>query len=146
MQHIRFLPRVVAAAYRPAPGSVLISIHDGSEPPLTPQGGWTAVLYQRYHDTDAADQGLEVFSAEQAREVLLFAERHQHCAELVVHCQMGHSRSAAVAIFLSELYGVPCFKEQRKVNWESWPVYNRLVYRRLQDAVNGGIVPDDAKR
>lgn len=136
MQQIRFLPRVVAAAYRPVPGSVLISIHDGSEPPLTPQAGWAAVLYQRYHDTDDASLGLEVFSFEQAREVLAFAECHQHGTELVVHCQMGHSRSAAVAIFLSELYGVPCFKEQRKVTWESWPGYNKLVYRRLHDVVN----------
>ena len=134
MQHIRFLPRAVAAQYRPVPGSALISIHDRSEPPLTPQDGWADVLVQRFHDTDGETMGLEVFSEEQAREVLAFVERHQDCDELVVHCSLGQSRSAAVAIYLSEKYGVPCFKERVPVTWETWRLYNRFVYRRLHTA------------
>ncbi|KVP75310.1 hypothetical protein WJ96_06005 [Burkholderia ubonensis] len=136
MQHIRFLPRAVAAGYRPAPGSVLISIHDRSEPPLTPMEGWADVLVQRFHDTDGDLMGLEVFSAAQARNLLAFVERNQDCTELVVHCSLGQSRSAAVAIYLSEKYGVPCYKEQVRVTWENWKVYNRLVYRRLHTADN----------
>jgi predicted protein tyrosine phosphatase len=131
MQHFRFLPRVVAAAYRPAPGSVLISIHDVSEPPLVPQDGWVATLVQRFHDTDGEQLGLEVFSETQAREILEFVARHADCTELVVHCSLGQSRSAAVAIYLAEKYGVPCFKEQVRVTWENWRLYNRFVYRRL---------------
>jgi len=134
MQHIRFLPRRVAAAYRPVPGAVLISIHDRSEEPLTAQDGWAAVLVQRFHDTDGEQLGLEVFSDAQAREVLDFVELHQGCTELVVHCSLGQSRSAAVALYLSEKYGVPCFKEQVRVTWENWRIYNRLVYRRLHNA------------
>lgn len=136
MQQIRFLPRAVAAQYRPAPGAVLISIHDRSEPPLTPQAGWADVLIQRFHDTDGETSGLEVFSEDQARELLAFVERHQDCNELVVHCSLGQSRSAGVAIYLSEKYGVPCYKEQVRVTWESWKIYNRLVYRRLHSADN----------
>lgn len=131
MKHIRFLPRVVAEQYVPAPNSVLISIHDRSEPPMVAQPGWRDVLVLRFHDTDGQQMGLEVFTQHQARTILAFAERYKDCAELVVHCQMGHSRSAAVAIYLSEKYGVPCFKEQRPVNWESWKSYNKLVYRQL---------------
>ncbi|WP_434715652.1 hypothetical protein [Paraburkholderia sp. A3RO-2L] len=137
MQHIRFLPRAVAETYRPDPGSVLISIHDRSEPPMTPRAGWADVLVLRFHDTDGAMMGMEVFSDDQARQVLDFVGRHQECTELVVHCQMGQSRSAAVALYLSEKYGVPCFKEHRQVNWESWKVYNRLVYRTLHTADQG---------
>jgi predicted protein tyrosine phosphatase len=136
MQHIRFLPRMVAAVYRPVPGAVLISIHDRSEEPLTPQEGWAAVLVQRFHDTDGEQLGLEVFSDAQARELLDFVEREQRCTELVVHCSLGQSRSAAVALYLSEKYGVPCFKEQVRVTWEKWRIYNRLVYRRLHNADN----------
>ena len=131
MKRIRFLPRVVAELYKPAPNSALISIHDVSEAPATLQPGWLDVLVLRFHDTDGQQVGLEVFSEAQAREVLAFARRHHGCDELVVHCQMGHSRSAAIAIYLSEQYGVPCFKEQRAVNWESWKGYNKLIYRRL---------------
>lgn len=131
MKSIRFLPRVIAEQYRPTPGSVLISIHDCSEPPLTPQQGWAEVLVQRFHDTDGETLGLEVFSEDQAREVLTFVERHRQCPELVIHCSLGQSRSAAVAIYLSEKYGVPCFKESIPVTWETWRLYNRYVYRRL---------------
>lgn len=131
MNRIRFLPRPVAERYIPAANSVLISIHDVSEAAATLQPGWLDVLVLRFHDTDGQQMGLEVFSETQAREVLAFAQRHQECDELVVHCQMGHSRSAAIAIYLSERYGAPCFKEQRAVNWESWKSYNKLVYRRL---------------
>jgi predicted protein tyrosine phosphatase len=134
MKHIRFLPRTVAAAYRPEPGAVLISVHDRSEPPLTPQEGWADVLVHRFHDTDGDLMGLEVFSEAQARELLAFVERHQDCPELVVHCSLGQSRSAAIAIYLSEKYDVPCFKEQVQVTWETWKLYNRLVYRRLHNA------------
>jgi predicted protein tyrosine phosphatase len=137
MQNIRFLPRAVAAAYRPAPGAVLISIHDRSESPLTPQEGWAEVLVQRFHDTDGEQIGLEVFSEAQARELLGFVEGHQSCSELVVHCSLGQSRSAAVALYFSEKYGVPCYKERVPVTWENWRLYNRLVYRRLYNADNG---------
>ncbi len=137
MNHIRFLPRAVAAVYKPLEGAVLISIHDRSEGPLAPQSGWRDVLYQRFHDTDGTIMGLEVFSGEQAREILDFVEQNKDCDELVVHCQMGQSRSAAVAIYLSEKYGVPCYKENTPVTWENWKVYNRLVYRRLCNVDNG---------
>lgn len=141
MRHIRFLPRRVAAAYRPEPGAVLISIHDRSEEPLTPQEGWAAVLVQRFHDTDGEQLGLEVFSDEQARALLAFVASHENCAELVVHCSLGQSRSAAVALYLSEKYDVPCYKEQARVTWENWRIYNRFVYRRLHTADQAE--PDD---
>lgn len=99
---------------------------------MTPTPGWRAVLPLRFHDTDGQQMGLEVFTTEQAAQILLFAQANQDADELVVHCSMGHSRSAAVAIFLSEKFNVPCLKEQRQVNWESWPGYNRLVYRTLR--------------
>ncbi len=137
MRLIRFLPRVVAAAYRPTAGSVLVSIHDVSEAPLVPQPGWAAVLTQRFHDTDGTLMGLEVFSRAQAAQVLAFAEQHAECDEFVVHCQMGASRSAAVALFLSEKYGVACYKQSAPVTWESLKVYNRLVYRQLMNVDNG---------
>lgn len=137
MKKIRFLPRVVAGAYKPPAGSVLISIYDRSEAPLTPQEGWDAVLYQRFHDTDGTIMGLEIFSAEQAQEVLDFVSKHSACDELIVHCQMGQSRSAGIALYLAEKYEVPCFKENTPVTWENWKVYNKLVYRKLMNADHG---------
>lgn len=145
MQRIRFFPRTVAGAYKPAPGAVLISIHDRSEPALTPQPGWDAVLVQRFHDTDGTLMGLEVFNDAQATEILQFAEAHRSCNELIVHCQMGQSRSAAVALYLAEKYGVPCFKEGLRVTWENWKVYNKLVYRTLMNVDTAADMPPGAQ-
>lgn len=132
MKKIRFLSRRAAADLQPQLGAVLISIHDRSEPPLAPRAGWAAILVQRFHDTDGSQMGLEVFSDEQAREVLAFALQHQDCPELVIHCQQGSSRSAALALILSEKYGVPCYQEKRRVTRATWKFYNRLVYERTK--------------
>lgn len=138
MNSIVFLPRADAQLYVPAPDSVLISIYDRSEQPLVPQPGWRDILFLRFHDTDVEQLGLEVFSAEQARQVLDFAEKYQSVGELVVHCHMGHCRSAAVAIYLAEKYGARCLKRNVPVTWMTWRGYNKLVYRRLS-CVDQGI-------
>lgn len=132
MRRVRFLSRRAAAALQPAPGAVLISIHDRSEPPLAPRAGWADVLVQRFHDTDGSLMGLEVFSNEQARELLSFARTHQGCSELVVHCQQGRSRSAAIALFFAEKYGLPCHQEKTPVTRATWTAFNRMVYERLK--------------
>lgn len=132
MKQVRFLSRRATADLQPQPGAVLISIHDRSEPPLTPRAGWAAVLVQRFHDTDGSLMGLEVFSNDQAREVLAFAQQHQGCPELTIHCQQGSSRSAALALFLSEKYGVPCYQEKTPVTRATWNFYNRMVYERTK--------------
>ena len=134
MDKVIFLSRKHAALYRPVAGASLISIHDRSEPQLEPVPGWAEELYLSFHDTDGLSLGLDVFTVEQARQVGQFAERHSGMSELVVHCSMGHSRSAAVALFLSEKYQVPCFKgvaEPVPVTRKNWPYFNRRVYETL---------------
>lgn len=139
VSRVIFLPRAVAARWRPTAGSALISIYDRDEPPLEVQIGWTEVLRLRFHDADVARAGIELFNPEQAREVIEFAKRHAAAPELVVHCKMGQSRSAAVAMFLSESLGVPCFKEQTPVDFFSWPGYNRKVYAVLANEAYGPV-------
>lgn len=134
---VTFVPRSVAAQWAPRPESALISIYDRKEQPLQPQGGWDAVLYLRFHDTDGSQGGLEVFSPEQARCILDFVQQNAQKQELVVHCQMGQSRSAAVALFLAELAQVPCFQEGNPVTAAKWPFYNRKVYGTLYDVAYG---------
>lgn len=139
MKKITFVSRRIAAAMTPPPDSVLISIHDISEPQLTPAYPWLDVLYLQFHDTDGQHLGLEVFSKAQAQACLAFAGKYEHCQELVVHCQMGQSRSAGVALFLSELLAVPCFKESLPVDASSYRLYNRKVYSTLYSACHGDV-------
>lgn len=133
---IKFVPRDKAAEYTPEPNSLLISIYSLAEDQMIPQPGWKDVLFLRFHDTDGQHSGLEVFSEDQAHKIIEFVTSNDTPVELVVHCQAGVSRSAAVAIFLSEVHGVPCYKEDREVNWKTWPHYNKLVYRTLNNALN----------
>ena len=130
IEKVVFVPRVVAQRLRPGAGAVLISIVDE---PAQLQPGWQDVLTLRFDDVDAEQEGMQLFDAAMAAQVLAFADRHQDSQdsiELVVHCTAGQSRSAAVALFLAERFGVQCWKESRRVDWR-WPNYNRLVYRVL---------------
>lgn len=137
MNRITFLSRRAAGALSPAPRSILISIHDNSEDPLDALPGWEDILTLRFHDTDGKSMGLEVFSPDQARQCLEFVSRHPETNELVVHCQMGQSRSASIALFFSELLEVPCFKECYPVSAETYKLYNRKVYAELFAAEYG---------
>ena len=139
MDRVIFLPRAIAAQWRPKPGSVLVSIHDRSEEPLKPQPGWTDTLWLRFHDTDGQLMGLEVFDTDHAQRLLTFVKQHVDAPELVVHCQMGQSRSAAVALYFAEREGVPCFKEQTPVSFANWNQYNRKVYAVLSRTEHGPV-------
>lgn len=137
-RRVVFVPRADAERYRPAPSSVLISINNPDEELLCPQPGWAEVLHLRMHDVDTPGAGLQVFSAEQAAQVLALVERHRSTAqEVVLHCQAGMSRSGGMALFLAEYLGLPCYKAQTPVTGLSWPLYNRKVYSVLAHAAHG---------
>lgn len=134
MKSVRFMPRYAAEVFKPSVPSVLISIHDESENQLMPQGDFQDVLYLKFHDTDDKDGVLTPFSQQHANDINSFLERNSGAEEVVVHCTMGISRSAAVAIFLSEKFDVPCHRiDQPNITWKNWPQYNKLVYRVLMD-------------
>ena len=105
----------------PPADSVVISIYDRSESRCILQPGWGDVLYLQFHDTDGSLLGLSPFSAEQAQQALEFVHKHLGAHVLAIHCQMGRSRSAAMALFFSALLGVPCLDGNEPVA----PKYNR---------------------
>lgn len=134
MERATFISRHVAERLTPPPWSVLVSIHDRSEPRIVPQSGWQDVLYLRFHDSDGSHLGLEHFSLEQGLETLRFVHKHLDAYELVVHCQMGVSRSAAVALFCAEVLGIPCFTSKDAATFTSHTAYNRRVLKLLWEA------------
>lgn len=141
MDRITFISRRHAAQLKPPENSVLISIHDKTEPQLPVREGWGDVLYVRFHDSSGNLMGMEDFSAEHAKLILDFAAKHHACEEMIVHCQLGQSRSAAVALFLSEQLGIACQRPQKSlpgsvgftarrepVVRSGYPYYNHRVY------------------
>ncbi len=133
MERALFLSRYAAERLRPPPDSVLISIHDRSEPALIPRAGWQEVLHLRFHDSDGSHLGLEQFSVEHARAALDFVRRNLHRYELFINCQLGVSRSAGFALFFAEVLGIPCLKPKmvEPVTVKTHPAYNRRVYSKL---------------
>ncbi|MBC8739760.1 hypothetical protein F6X40_23900 [Paraburkholderia sp. UCT31] len=139
MKTVRFISRAEAVRLAAKRDAAVISIHDKSESPATLKSGWADVLVLRFHDTDGQLMGLEVFSAEQAQSVKSFVERvGPRIDELIVHCALGQSRSAGLAMFLAKHYGVPCFKGQLPVS-ESYRIYNKKVFSMMDEAYYGPI-------
>lgn len=136
MDIISFHSRHVAERLAAPPMSVLISIYDRSEARIVPQPGWQDVLFLRFHDSDGSHLGLEQFSPEQAQQTLDFVHKHLDAYQLVIHCQMGRSRSAALALFFSDLLAVPCFNGTAPVD-PKYNQQNRRVLRLLWEALEG---------
>lgn len=95
------------------------------------------VLRIEFDDVEGfvGSDGLDVFHHGQAAQIQAFANKHAD-ESILVHCQAGMSRSAAVAKWISEKHGhlmdlsPPCIGSDR--------FYNRHVYGtlRMKDADN----------
>lgn len=120
---------------------VLISINSppwtiGSSPVVLQPDAWSRVLKLEFHDCDADGRGLDgrihhvpleqrvFFNESFAVQILRFLREHETEHEHVyVHCEGGISRSAGVAKFIAQIYGLP-FPG-------SYPLYNRHVFSTL---------------
>lgn len=134
MPQFCFLPRTLAEKYVPPENSAIISFYDATEGPASLLGRWADVLRIEANDVDVARPGQILFSEAHAHQILDFLEKNRTCQEIVIHCTMGQSRSAAVALFASEHYDEPCFKVSMPVTWSSWSCYNKHIYRTLRNA------------
>ncbi len=138
MKSVVFYPRAIAEKLQPTGTQVMVSIHDRVQGPAALQTGWKDVLYLSFHDTDVAKEDYDLFSEEQAKEVIAFIDRHSEVEQIVVHCNMGVSRSAAVAMFISDQQDRNLFQQGRAFFHPDRPAqYNRLVYSTLNRALWG---------
>ena len=80
-----------------------------------------------FQDVDHRD-GTHI-SNTQAKKISQFIMDNEGC-DFIVHCFAGISRSAAVAKFINEYYGL------EDPVLENYKIYNRLVYGRLQSTLN----------
>jgi predicted protein tyrosine phosphatase len=129
LQRITFVSRSVAQGIRPEPHKALISIHDRCDGPMQGRGTWDKRLTLEFPDDTG---GPTIFTTQQAQDVLAFADAVlPHIEELVVHCLYGQSRSAAVAMYLAEKYGVPLYQYRTEVVG-CYNAFNRHVYQKLK--------------
>jgi predicted protein tyrosine phosphatase len=111
----------------PLPDVGMISLTDPGSRLATLRKGWGAVLKLRFHDIDKQWQNYVMMSVDQARELLEWVEKNEEkLTGIVVHCEAGISRSAAVAKFLQERHGLP-------VDESDVRFHNKHVYKLLSD-------------
>lgn len=136
MNRVYFVSRPDALRIVPTPDAAVIFIHASNEDPAPLIPGWSARLTLRFDDVDTARSDNVVFNAEMARQIMEFVEAQSERKIIYVSCTAGVSRSAAVAIFISEVYGRECHKPRfgQLVTARNWPHYNKRVYRELVDA------------
>lgn len=85
--------------------TVLISITDpGTETPFF-KTQFEDKLELKFHDIEEESKGFQLFSVEEALEILDFAIEHKN-SRFVIHCEAGISRSAAVAVCLENIFGL----------------------------------------
>lgn len=135
-QRVRFLSRPAAEAAPASADAVVVSLIDPGTPPPQLGTAWCDVLQLAFFDADddlvdaAVGQGLRVCEADDARRILAFLdqwhERLDGPGDVIVHCEQGISRSAAVAKFCARRYGVD-------FPWD-YPFANRRVLRLLHEA------------
>ena len=131
---VTFVSREVAESMVPVPDVGMISITDAGDSKAFLRKGWGALLRQRFDDIDynpSRCYGEARFyipmSADQAQELLEWVKQNEEkLTGIVVHCEHGQSRSAAVAKFLQERYGLP-------VDESDVRFHNKHVYRLLSD-------------
>lgn len=91
------------------------------------------------NDIDQVRDRFKLFDESHAQQLLDFVERNADCETLAVNCFAGVSRSAAVALFISEWLQVPCYRDEMPVDALSWKLYNRHVCSTMRKVLYGPV-------
>lgn len=116
-----------AVVIDPSDCRAMISVSEpGSPAPL--KEGWKKILRLEFHDiqevTDDDELRYTIFTTEMASKTIDFIDSIQDSvSHIYVHCYLGVSRSAAIARFIADRYGLPFNRE--------YNLYNKFVNRLL---------------
>ncbi len=124
--------------FKPNPNSynVLIRITNPGEEflPLEHHGIYREVLELYFFDFTDELAGLKIFQPVHMDKIIDFFKRHKQCDNMVIHCDVGISRSAGVAI------GWLLFKDDRasiyKIYHNRKHIPNRLIVERFAKKLN----------
>lgn len=87
---------------------------------------WAEVLRLEFDDVPIRGDHLHAITEEQAAQIIAFLNAIQHRVdEVFVHCLAGVSRSAGVAKFIADRYGLEFD--------HTYELFNRLVYDTLKE-------------
>jgi predicted protein tyrosine phosphatase len=117
------LSREEAERYQPSLNEICISISDPGAEPAGISEQFVAVLRLHFDDIMERNEQTDIlFAADHAREITEFLDKWPDAERVVVHCNMGVSRSPGVALGLCDARGWATAALER-----SHPGWNRLV-------------------
>jgi len=132
------LSREDVEQYEPASREICISISDPGAAPAGLSPSFVAVLRISFDDVlERGDPTDVLFADDHARAIHDFMDRNADVDRVVLHCNMGVSRSPGVALGLCDVRGWATAALERK-----HPGWNRLVRgimaRSAENAASGG--------
>ena len=135
MKTIQFVSRTDAEKIQDTEGKGIVSITTpGDDWPNIRWNAWESFLLLKFHDTDYALEGFVLFGRDQATRIIEWMNENEQIDSIVVHCDAGVCRSAAVAKFIAE-------RQDRKLLGNEvapsphW--MNRYVYKTLCRTADG---------
>jgi predicted protein tyrosine phosphatase len=118
--------RLEAERVLPGPDEVCISITNPRQAPAV-LDGWRDVLRLGFHDVEGPAGHYREMSVEHASQVLAFARKHRG-RSMLISCEFGASRSAAVALFLASWLNRPLDGDDELAN--QWVLQTMAVAGR----------------
>ena len=124
------LSREEVERYEPRRKEICISISDPFAKPARLSPRFAAVIRMYFSDvTEPEDPTDVLFAAEHADAIRNFMEAAPDFDRIILHCNMGMSRSPGVALGLCDLHGWATAELERK-----HPSWNRLVRSVMRDS------------
>jgi predicted protein tyrosine phosphatase len=124
------LSREEVERYEPRRREICVSISDPYAKPARLSQRFTAVIRMYFSDvTETEDPTDVLFDAEHAEAIREFIEGAPEFDRIILHCNMGMSRSPGVALGLCDLHGWATAELERK-----HPGWNRLVRSVMRDS------------
>lgn len=126
------LSREDAEHYEPSLKEICISISDPDAEPAKVSTVFEAVLRLHFDDiTETYASSDILFASDHARAINDFLDKWPDAEKVIVHCNMGVSRSPGVALGLCDARGWATAALER-----SYPSWNRLVRNLVRQAAN----------
>jgi predicted protein tyrosine phosphatase len=125
------LSREDAESYEPRSREVCISIFDPDAEPARVSARFASVLRLSFDDIIELGEPTDIlFARDHALAITRFIEAWPSAERVVIHCNMGVSRSPGVALGLCDLHGWATAHLER-----SHPGWNRLVRSVMKESV-----------
>ena len=124
------LSREDAERYQPSLTEICVSISDPEAEPARISSRFASVLRLKFHDVTERGEPTDIlFDPEHARAIHKFLDEWPDVDRVVVHCNMGVSRSPGVALGLCDVRGWATGRLER-----THPGWNRLVREVMRGA------------